>query len=193
MLAYAHTNLLSMLSRFTPDDTVRVATHSLCIRKTALHRVDGVESYVAPRICDCEATLMCAACMLGDPFLPPVALAQWPDKGEKLYMSQEHEAYLTEPSFMTTKRDLPLSTAPHHHNPLLRHVLSYLNGGGGSGKTTGAIELFCQKEPLFFTPTHLLAKEMRARGAKAQTYPSFFCWSVMSGPQKGLGRSTFPA
>ncbi|MEW8688772.1 MAG: hypothetical protein AB2556_23390, partial [Candidatus Thiodiazotropha sp.] len=46
MLAYAHINLLSMLQRFEPDDVVRVATDSLYIRKTALHRLDGVESYV---------------------------------------------------------------------------------------------------------------------------------------------------
>ncbi|MEW8689097.1 MAG: hypothetical protein AB2556_25025, partial [Candidatus Thiodiazotropha sp.] len=31
MVAYAHINLLSMLSRFTPDDAVRVATDSLYI------------------------------------------------------------------------------------------------------------------------------------------------------------------
>ncbi|MEW8688819.1 MAG: AAA family ATPase [Candidatus Thiodiazotropha sp.] len=40
-----------------------------------------------------------------------------------------------------------------------------------------AIKLFHQKEPLVFTPTHRLAKEMGARGAKVQTYHSFFCWS----------------
>ncbi|MEW8688340.1 MAG: hypothetical protein AB2556_21215, partial [Candidatus Thiodiazotropha sp.] len=59
MLAYAHINLHSMLSSFTPDEAVRVATDSLYIRKTALHRLHGVESYVAPRMCDCGATLMC--------------------------------------------------------------------------------------------------------------------------------------
>ncbi|MEW8688745.1 MAG: hypothetical protein AB2556_23255, partial [Candidatus Thiodiazotropha sp.] len=153
---------LSMLQRFEPDDVVRVATDSLYIRKTALHRLDGVESYVAPRICDCEATLMCVACMLGEPFLPPVAPAQWRDKGEKLYMPQEHAAYLSEPAFMATKRDLPPSTAPRHNDPLSRHALSYLNGGGSSGQTTRAIELCRQKEPLVFIPTNRLAKEMRA-------------------------------
>ncbi|MEW8689376.1 MAG: AAA family ATPase, partial [Candidatus Thiodiazotropha sp.] len=167
-------NLLSMLSRFTPDDAVRVATDSLYIRKTALHKLDGVESFVVPKICDCEATLMCVACMLREPFLSPVAPAQWRDKGEQLFMPQEHAAYLAEPAFMATKRDLPPSTAPRHNDPLLRHALSYLNGGGGSGKTTRAIELFRQKEHLVFTPTHRLVKEMRARGAKAQTYHSFF-------------------
>ncbi|MEW8689080.1 MAG: hypothetical protein AB2556_24940 [Candidatus Thiodiazotropha sp.] len=50
MLAYAHINLLSMLQRFEPDDVVRVATDSLYIRKTALYRLDGIESYVAFRI-----------------------------------------------------------------------------------------------------------------------------------------------
>ncbi|MEW8688478.1 MAG: hypothetical protein AB2556_21910, partial [Candidatus Thiodiazotropha sp.] len=191
MLAYAHINLLSMLSGFTPDAAVRVATDSLYIRKTALHRLDGVESYVAPRIC--EATLMCVACMLGEPFLPPVAPAQWRDKGEKLYMPQEHAAYLAEPTFMATKRDLPPSYAPRHDDPLSRHALSFLNGGGGSGKTTRAIELFRQKEPLVFNPTQRLAKEMRAREAKAQTYHSFFRWSGQTewAPER-MGRKYIP-
>ncbi|MEW8689170.1 MAG: hypothetical protein AB2556_25390, partial [Candidatus Thiodiazotropha sp.] len=131
MLAYAHINL-SMQQRFEPDDVVRVATDSLYIRKTALHRLSGVESYVAPRICDRGAIL--------DLFLLPVAPAQWRDKGEKLYMPQEHAAYLAEPAFMcckaTAKKDLSPSTTLRHDDPLLRHALSYLNSGGASGKTT---------------------------------------------------------
>ncbi|MEW8689318.1 MAG: hypothetical protein AB2556_26140 [Candidatus Thiodiazotropha sp.] len=47
---------------------------------------------------------------------------------------------------MQQKRDLPPSTAPCHADPLSRYALSYLNGGGGSGKTTRAIELFRQKK-----------------------------------------------
>ena len=42
----AHTNLLSMLSRFTPDDAVRVATDSIYIRKSALKRLEGVEAFI---------------------------------------------------------------------------------------------------------------------------------------------------
>ncbi|MEW8689006.1 MAG: AAA family ATPase [Candidatus Thiodiazotropha sp.] len=87
-------------------------------------------------------------------------------------MPQEHAAYLAEPAFMATKRELPSSTAPRHEDQLSRHTLSYINDGEGSGKTTRAIELFRQKEAIVFTPTHRIAKEMRARGA--QTYPSFF-------------------
>ena len=52
--------------------------------------------------------------------------------------------------------------------------MSYLSGGGGSGNTKRAIQLFRQRDPLVFTPTHRLAEEMRARGVKAQTYHSFF-------------------
>ena len=48
---------------------------------------------------------------------------------------------------------------------------------GGSGKTMRAIKLFRTRSPLVFTPTHRLAKEMRARGVQAQTYHSFFRWS----------------
>ncbi|MEW8689072.1 MAG: hypothetical protein AB2556_24900, partial [Candidatus Thiodiazotropha sp.] len=93
---YAHINILSMLQRFEPDDVMRVATDSLYIRKTALHRIDGVKSYVAPRICDRGAIL--------DAFLLPVAPAQWRDKGEKLYMPQEHAAFLAEPVLCVAKQ-----------------------------------------------------------------------------------------
>ncbi|MEW8689192.1 MAG: hypothetical protein AB2556_25500, partial [Candidatus Thiodiazotropha sp.] len=74
----------------------------------------------------------------------------------KLYMPQEHAAYLAEPAFMcckaTAKRDLPPITAPRYDDPLIGHQLSYLNGGGGSGKTTRAIELFHQKKTACLHP-----------------------------------------
>ena len=98
-------------------------------------------------------------------------------------MPMEHAAYLAKLDYIaSTKKDLSPSTAPRHDDPLSRHRLSYLSGGGGggggcSGKTTRAIELFLQSNPLVFTPTHRLAKEMRARGVQAQTYHSFFRWS----------------
>ena len=66
------------------------------------------------------------------------------------------------------------SAAPPHDDPFVSHALSYLNGGGGSGKTTRANEVFRGRKPLVFTPTHRLAKEMRSRGVDAQTYLSFF-------------------
>ena len=53
-----------------------------------------------------------------------------------------------------------------------------MNGGGGSGKTTRAINTLRSKNPLVFTPTHRLAKEMRdIKKVQSQTYHSFFRWS----------------
>ena len=45
MLAYADINLLSMLSRFEPDEAVRVATDSIYVKKMALCKLEGVGAY----------------------------------------------------------------------------------------------------------------------------------------------------
>ena len=80
-------------------------------------------------------------------------------------MPEEHAAYLAKHDYIAnTKKDLSPSTAPRHDDPLSRHRLSYLSGGVVSGKTTRAIELFRQSDPLVFTQAHRLAKEMRTRG-----------------------------
>ena len=172
MLAYAHINVLSMLQRFEPDEAVRVATDSIYVQKSALYKLEGVEAYVAPKRCDYGEV---GRMLLGhEDLLVP---AQWRDKGEHLYMPMEHAAYLAKPDYKATKKDLTPSTAPCEDDPLSRHRLSYLNGGGGSGKTKRAIEFFRTRNPLVFTPTHRLAKEMRARGVQAQIYNSFFRWS----------------
>ena len=76
MLAYAHINLLSMLERFEPVDAVRIATDSIYVRKSALHKLEGVKAYVAPKRCDCGEV----AC----DFLPLVASAKWRDKDKEL-------------------------------------------------------------------------------------------------------------
>ena len=177
MLAYAHINLLEMLRRFAPSEAVRVATDSIYVKKTALHKLDGVEAYIAPQICSCEAET-CLDCLLGEKVLPLVAPAQWRDKGETIFSPQDHAAYEPKPKHWGASNDVADSTAPSHADPLTRHALSYLNGGGGgSGKTTRAKELFRGRKPLVFAPTHRLAKEMRSRGVDAQTYHSFFRWS----------------
>ena len=89
----------------------------------------------------------------------------------------EHAAYVSKPEYKRQQKDMPDSAAPRFDDPMTHYQLSYLNGGGGSGKTTRSVELFRQRDPLVFTPTNRLAKEMRTRGAKAQTYHSFFRWS----------------
>ena len=50
MLAYAHINLLSMLSRFDPEEAVRVATDSIYVQKTALSKLTD--------LCLCSAQAM---------------------------------------------------------------------------------------------------------------------------------------
>ena len=105
-------------------------------------------------------------------------------------MPMEHAAYLAKPEYIKNKNDLAPNTAPCYDDPMSGHRLSYLNGGGCSGKTTRLIKLFRTGNPLFLTPTHRLAKEMRgaqghrrsnrrstSQGVKAQTYHSFFRWS----------------
>ena len=82
MLAYAHINLLSMLTRFRPK-VPPVAVDGIYVQKTALYELKGVEAYVAP-----------------DEHPKPsqtVAPAKWRDKGEHLYMPMEHAAYLSKP------------------------------------------------------------------------------------------------
>jgi len=176
MLTYAHINLLAMLSRFTPEEAVRVATDSIYVKKTALQKLSVVAAFVGKEKCNCGED-MCISCLLEEKYLPPVAPAQWRDKGKQLYMPMEHAAYLAKPEYMSQVKDIPQSTAPRYDDPLTRFQLSYLNSEGGSGKTTRAIELFCQRDPIVFTPTHRLAKEIRTRDVQAQTYHSFFRWS----------------
>ena len=71
-------------------------------------------------------------------------------------MSVEHADYLAKPDYIVckanTKNVLSPSTALRRDDSLSRHRLSYLSGGGGSGKTTPEIELFRQRDPLVFTP-----------------------------------------
>ncbi|MEW8688966.1 MAG: hypothetical protein AB2556_24370, partial [Candidatus Thiodiazotropha sp.] len=93
MLAYAHINLLSMLLRFTPDEAVRVATDSMYIsKKRRSISLRGSKHMWPPNRCNCggRGARECILCMLGEPFLPPVAPAQWRDKGEKFYIPMEH-------------------------------------------------------------------------------------------------------
>lgn len=85
--------------------------------------------------------------------------------------------YFPKPEHVRQDKQTVHSTAPSHHDLLSRHSLSYLNGGGGSGETTRAINLLKDINPLMLTPTHRLAKDMWGRGVTVQTYHSFFRWS----------------
>ena len=91
--------------------------------------------------CNC-GEWMCLACLFEIKRLGPVAPAQWRDKGERIYASQQHAAYEPKHEHWGSSNEVPDSTAPPWADPLTRHSLSYTNGGGGSGKTTRAIRVF---------------------------------------------------
>ena len=196
MLAYAHINLLEMLWHFTPTEAIRVTIDNLYVKKTALHKLEGIVAYVPRDQHPKGYCTTCLGCHDSPTSRPPnkenVAPAQWHDKGETIYSAQDHAAYEPEPEHWGASNDIPESTAPSHADPITRHVLSYLNGGGDSNKTTRTIDLFQARNPLVFTPTHRLAKEMRTQGVKAQTYHSFrWSWQTEWTPD-GMGQKYIP-
>jgi hypothetical protein len=174
MLGYAHINLLSMLSRFTEQEAVRVATNSIYLKNHPCTNLMGskpmlrVKNTLLGSALSASASTMSKRCaQQGRSHLP---------SGE-IRVSRFTCLRSMPPMHWGSSIPQEPSAAPQHDDPLSRHRLSYLNGGGGSGKTMRAIGLFRQRNPLVFTPTHHLAKQMRTRGIKAQTYHSFFRWS----------------
>ncbi|CAG8705200.1 14248_t:CDS:2, partial [Racocetra fulgida] len=100
---------------------------------------------------------------------------QWRDKSEKIY-------------------DIPDSIAPTIHDPITRCRNSYLNGEGGSGKTTRAIRIFKNINMIVFTHTNALAKDFREKcNVKAQIWHSFFRWNgVEEWTPEHMGEKKFP-
>ena len=193
MLAYAHINLLSMLQRFEPEEAVRVATDS--IYKSAFHKLEGVKAYVAPKRCDCGEA-MCMLCLLEEDYLPPVAPGLWRDKGEQIFMPQEHAAYLAKPDYIcseATKKDLTPSTAPRHDDPLSRHRLSYLNGGGGIGKTRERSSSSVPETPSSSPRPTVWRKRCRPGASRPRPITASSAGVArQTGRPKGLDRSSFP-
>ena len=75
-------------------------------------------------------------------------------------------------------KNIPDSNAPSIHDPITRSWVSYLNGGGGSGKTTHAIRIFKDISMVVFIHTNALAKDFQNDcKVKAQTWHSFFRWN----------------
>lgn len=72
MLAYAHTNLLSMFSSLAPEEAVRVATDSIYAHNTAHRKLEGFEAFVAEKACGCGEEF-CPHCLFGLPYLPLIA------------------------------------------------------------------------------------------------------------------------
>ena len=149
MLAYTTINLFSMINRF-PDIAVRVATDSMHIQKK---HIKDVEEYLDP-------------C---------VNWGGWRIKKEILHdYSISADAEMFDKYIEIGNSSEFSSNAPSVSDPVTRYKTVYLNGCGGSGKTTRAIELYKNVSMIVLTPTHRLAREITQRGVKACTYHSFF-------------------
>ncbi|MEW8688813.1 MAG: hypothetical protein AB2556_23595 [Candidatus Thiodiazotropha sp.] len=136
-----------------------MATDSIYVKKTAFCKLEGVRTYKPHEV---HPKGYCRICLTRHDKATPrpprdgIALAQWRDKGEQLHMPLWHAVYLPDPEYVSTCeasiKNVPDSTAPSYDDPLTRHQLSYLNGGGGRGKTTRSIELFRQKKNPLSSP-----------------------------------------
>ncbi|CAG8484264.1 24703_t:CDS:2 [Cetraspora pellucida] len=112
---------------------------------------------------------------------------QWRDKGEKIYGPVTDIVYWPKNRHWESIKNIPKSTAPSIHDPITRCQKSYLNGGGGSGKTTHAIRIFKNINMVVFTHTNALAKDFREkRDVKAQT------WHMGEWTPERMGEKKFP-
>ena len=100
---------------------------------------------------------------------------QWRDKGEKIHGPDPNIVYWPKERHWESIKNISDSNAPSIHDPITRFQVSYLNGGGDSGKTTRAIRIFKDINIVVFTHTNALAKDFQnERKVKAQTWHSFF-------------------
>src|SRR5436190_22469605 len=119
---------------------------------------------------------------------------QWRDKGEKIHGSDPNVVYWPKNRHWESIKNITESTAPSIHDPITRSQVSYLNGGGGSGKTTRVIRIFKDINMVVFTHTNALAKDFQNdRKVKAQTWHSFFRWNgVGEWTPERMGEKKFP-
>ncbi|CAG8803532.1 8441_t:CDS:2, partial [Racocetra persica] len=86
---------------------------------------------------------------------------QWRDKGKKIYRPVADIVYWPKNRHWESIKDIPDSTALSIHDSITRYRNSYLNRGGGSGKTTQAIKIFKDINIVVFTHTNALAKDFQ--------------------------------
>lgn len=155
MLGYASINLLSMINRF-PDTAVRVAIDSMYIDKKYINDVTEFTSIS-------EAN--------------NESWGTWRIKNEIRRDYSKSADVEIKDGYLRGNNLSELSNAPPISDPVCRYKTVYLNGCGGSGKTTRVIELYRGKANMIvLTPTHRLAREIKQRqkSVEACTYHSFF-------------------
>lgn len=173
MLSYSYINLLAMLRRIPVKDAVRVATDSIYV--PADLDLSSIESFASGK---------------------SVSPGRWRKKDELMYPPKESAAYQS-PELMCGEHELDPSTAPSHEDPIARSRVSYLYGGGGSGKSYRVFNLFKgaggTKDLIAFAPIHRLVKQhITDYGRRTCTYNSFFHWAKGPWDPKCMGQTYIP-
>ncbi|CAG8505861.1 4226_t:CDS:2, partial [Cetraspora pellucida] len=197
--SYAHINLLEMLRRFDPNE-VQVEVKSdpnLCSHYPSCAMcTDPEELFISKseyakwikEFLKTKRPLIKYDCKRHKPFVSDFALGnsfinQTPMLFHINQKNKKSEKFnsvngMTKNRHWELIKNIPESTAPSIHDPITRCQKSYLNGGGGSGKTTCAIRIFKNINIVIFTHTNVLAKDFQEkRDVKAQTWHSFFRWN----------------
>lgn len=182
MLAYVSINLLSMINRF-PDVALRVATDSFYINRKHSALLDSVIMKSA----DAQSE-------------ESQSWGSWRIKNEMLHgycesadvTIKDEYRKSTNNNFVVAEMSSTVSLLPSVYDPVTRHKTVYLNGPGGSGKTTRVIELFRNSDMITLTPTHRLAREMRQRNVNSCTYHSFFKYNGGTWTPERMGQKYIP-
>ncbi|CAG8628278.1 23350_t:CDS:10, partial [Racocetra persica] len=199
MLAYAHINLLEMFRRFGPNEVQvkqkisypkdSVNTKSVKVfQKTKMPLAVGEYfSYSKHKPFVCHDCFWDWYVYKGFWEVIPdkkpssntkIQSRQWRDNGEKIYGPDPNVVYWAKNRHWESIKDIIESTASSIHDPITRSRVFYLNGGGGSEKTTCAIRIFKDINMVVFTHTNVLAKDFQNdHKVKAQTWHSFFRWN----------------
>ncbi|CAG8788924.1 10653_t:CDS:2, partial [Racocetra persica] len=80
---------------------------------------------------------------------------------EKIHSPDPNVVYWPKNRHWKLIKDITESTVPSIHDPITRSQVSYLNGDGGSGKTTRAIRIFKDINMVVFTHTNVLLKTFK--------------------------------
>jgi len=97
------------------EEAVRVATDSVYIQKTALHKLEGVEAHMASNTCVCGGE-WCVRCLTGQTYLPTVAPAHWRNKGRAAPYAYVTRGLPPQPEYKGQQKNLPLSPAPRYND-----------------------------------------------------------------------------
>ncbi len=121
-------------------------------------------------------------------------MGSWRIKQENILSYSESADVEIKEIYYKNNNQISKSSAPSMYDPVARHKTVYLNGCGGSGKTTRVIKLFMNNhsDMIVLTPTHKPAREIKERGVNTCTYHSFFRWCGDTWTPSRMGEKYIP-